>query len=190
MSEVIRYKPKLDERSIFVDDGVVQPPHTHMDDAERAGLATMIQNYGCAVIGGCAGFRKDRMIVSHTIGMTDRGLPEFAISGVPQTWAAALLNQFVARIPQGDTIPPEEDAILAEDFSNGYPVMARPLPTKEANQTIAFKARLYYGRDVPIWQVILSDKESRWPWEDGLADTFVMGQCPLVDWRLVGPPKE
>lgn len=173
-----------------MEDGGLVNPMPPLDVDRRAWIKEVIGTHGFAVVGGCAGFREDRLIVSYTVGMTERGLPELAISGIPQTWAHQVLSEFIAHIPEGEVIPPDEDAILVEGLSSGYPAMARPLPKAEANSSIAPWARDYYGREVDVWQVVIPDKERRWPWDPRVTASFRMTQNALLDWIEMGPPNE
>jgi hypothetical protein len=171
-------------------DGLYANPTPPLDDERRRWIRAVIVSHGFAVIGGCAGFRPDRLIVSHTVGMTQRGLPELVISGIPQDWAHAVLTEFIAHIPEGEVIPPDEDAILVERLSSGYPGMARPLPKHEANVSLTPWARDYYGREVDVWQMVIPDRERRWPWDPRCKASFRMTQTALVDWIEMGPPNE
>jgi hypothetical protein len=161
-----------------------------MDRLERLQAKAMIQEFGLMVYGGCAGQRADRLIVSYSVGLTDRGLPEIVVSGASQRTAHILLNMVSSILPA--TIDASTNAILIPAFSNEYTACLRRLPSEDASRYMLTKALDYYGRPVDVMQLVLADKNNRMPWEEGVDPHHVLGQSPMLDWSQPAhvPPED
>lgn len=147
----------------------------------REMIAEHIKEIGHSVIGGCAGQRADRMMISHTLGLTERGYPEIFMGSFPQALAATFMNFLSTKLPP--KIGSDDDWIAIDNVMGGpYQGMLRRVPLREANEYIVFTAAQYYGRDVDVMQFVLEDKNHLYPWQPGCAEAMVTSQSPLVRW--------
>jgi hypothetical protein len=87
-----------------------------------------------------------------------------------------------------DDLPPDEEAVCIDDMIDGHPIIIRRLPMAEANAHLIHKTRLYFCRDVDVWQVLLPDRAGKFAWDASYDPAALASQNVLVDWRVVGPP--
>lgn len=125
------------------------------DDTRR-----LIDAHGWAVIGVFPTRPEDGVPFSYTVGLTDRGLPELAIYGLPPHTAGGVLNA-VARhaLDHGELRCGEPTLGL---LARGLPVVAIAMDDTEDLTTV----RALYGVVLAAQQIVWPDCDGRMPWQD------------------------
>jgi len=105
----------------------------------------------------------DRMPYAYTIGMHQRGLPEFLTTGLPPKRALWLLNTFAKRALAGRPPIPGTQVRLPA----GTRVELVRIDHPEAHMDMAIGIA---GPDISAMQLVWADDRSRWPWSADFAD--------------------
>lgn len=121
----------------------------------------------------------DAPAFAYTVGMTDRGQPELVMSGFPLDLMGNLIFAASKRTE------PFLDGDQLDDIAS-CPLICRVFPAwAEACQPLIF-ARRYYGRLVPVCQIVCPDPDGRFPWDRGCEPTYASIQSHFGD-LTVGP---
>jgi hypothetical protein len=131
----------------------------------RARLDQAIAQRGWAVIGTVHEGPPPRLM-AYTVGATETlCCPELLVFGLPLEHATVILNAIQAKVKDAGLQQLADGTVL-------YDVATMPLAIKSvqlhaaAEYTLAVIAR--YGDEVPVYvqQVVLSDEDGRFPWND------------------------
>lgn len=120
----------------------------------------LIDTHGWAVIGVFPTSPEDGAPFSYTAGLTDRGLPELAIYGLPPHTAGGVLNAAARHaIDHGPLSCGEPiNGLLA----NGLSVVALAMDDTDDLSTV----RGLYGVVLAAQQIVWPDARNRMPWQD------------------------
>jgi hypothetical protein len=104
---------------------------------------------------------------------------EVIIVGLPLDIAHQIINDLGAAVRRGERYVA---GATSEEFLEGYSVTFRAVPQYQYDAYLGW-ARRYYGDEVlfPVLQMIYPDRESRWPWQEGVAAGFRENQPVLAD---------
>lgn len=131
-------------------------------------LRSTIRDHGWAV--QCV--EDDRMPYAYTIGMYERGLPEFLATGLAPKRALWLLNTFAKRALAGRPPTPGHQVWLPA----GTRVELVDVDHPEAHLNTAVGIA---GSDISAMQLVWADARGRWPWspdfDDGRQRQAVLG---------------
>lgn len=99
---------------------------------------------------------------AYTVGLTELGLPELVVTGLPHYRAGPLINGMAAHWAHADGAPAHGTHV---DSRSGGCLEVVDLPHPDAH---LFTATSLYGRDgVTAQQLVWADARGRWPWERG-----------------------
>ena len=132
------------------------PGSTRADYLEH--LRKLVACHGWAV----QGVARDRIRPpwAYTVGLTEAGRPELAVTGLPLRRAAQLLNEVAAHVVHAAPPRPGEQIRLA-----GGPLIEIVRITEPAVHLV-INSELY-GSGVTALQLVHADDRGRWPWEVG-----------------------
>ena len=135
-----------------------RPGTTFADYAEQWLLPT-IDRHGWAV----TAVDGDRVHApfAYTIGLTEQGLPELVITGLPQAGAHAVLQSVAQHCLEEERLVPGTQPTV-DGVEIGLEVVAVPHP--EAH---LFDAVSLYGTETRALQLVWQDARGRWPWDVG-----------------------
>lgn len=158
--------------------GAIMAPHKSSHEISSADRATAIgrarakiAKYGWTVIGVQRPMRAEQTPLSYTCGLTEKGLPELAIYGLPVPAAATILNDVAHRVVSMGS-PWRTGAVLGR-VASGWPLVAvEMVETGELSL-----ARDLYGREPWGVQVCWPDPAGVMLWEDG--SSLTAAQQPL-----------
>jgi hypothetical protein len=105
----------------------------------------------------------DRTPYAYTIGLHDRGLPEFLVTGLPPKRALWLLETFVKRALVGRRPAPGERLPLPA--GTRLEIVKVEHPDAHMDMAVALE-----GRDIQAVQLVWADDRGRWPWAKGFDD--------------------
>lgn len=147
-------------------------------------VRTDIMRYGWHDIGVFPTVDEPGVPFNYTIGLTERGLPELIIFGLPGTAAHQLLRCAIADIERDGEI---SDGALTDQVLRDYLCVYRELPRALASVEHMCWADAYYAdrQDVRMFQVVWPDRNGRFPWEAGCETAAC--QCEIIDWRQRPP---
>lgn len=102
----------------------------------------------------------------YTVGLTARGHPEFTLSGPEPRVGQPILNDLAGRVAnEGRTY---QDGDVVTDLVVGYNVaLMRVARFKEF--PLSMVEAIYPDRAVHALQLVLPDREGRYPWDSGYA---------------------
>lgn len=149
-------------------------------EAAQAQADAMIASHGFMYQAVFAG--DDQPGFVYTIGLAQRGLPEFIFVGSSQGQAANYIAGAVHAAMSGTVIEP--GPVAPESEINPYAVPAWILRADDKLVTHAFGVgtqlrRIGSDRTATLMQVVMPDMSGRFPWEDGY---------DWVDQRVDAPP--
>lgn len=148
-------------------------------DAFLADIEARIQVHGFVVIATATETAKGDLSMAYTIGLSDEGLPELILFGIPQRSAHVLLNEAANMLRQGK-LP--VDVPLTELAS--MPTYMREV-TPEAAAPYIIQANERAGRTLPALQLVWPDPAGRFPWDPDMDAKFADIQPRLY----VGAPR-
>lgn len=105
----------------------------------------------------------------HTIGLEDRGHPEFVVTGLPAAVATRVLNTLCAELVDGSSPWPTAGDTITELLSNGYEVRVLAVDDDTASDDDRFAAA--YARrgtrdDFRAVQLVWQLADRSWPDRD------------------------
>ena len=133
----------------------------------------LIDTHGWAVIGVFPTCAEDGPPFSYTVGLTDRGLPELAIYGLPPQTAGGVLNVAARHAVDNGELPCGQP--ITGLLAGGLPVVAVAIEDTYDLTTV----RGLYGVVLAAQQIVWPDSQGRMPWEDwnlGTAQPLLGGQ--------------
>lgn len=115
-----------------------------------------IDEFGLVVLGVAAGLEKSTFC--YTIGLTEKFGHELIVNGLPMQVAGHIFNA----IAKKDVFPDFD--VPTDEFTN-VPVMFKrcTLDLQDLHNEYICQADRYYGRDVEVVQMVLSDRNGRLP---------------------------
>ncbi len=128
----------------------------------RAGLRATIAEHGWAVIY----VPDDHPAIHYTVGLTEHDLPELILFGCDETLGGNLVNDLAVLLVDGRTFA---DGDPIQELTEGAVKLELHTTTKEAPAGLA---RLLYGQDVHLRQLVLPDVAGRMPWQPESHDAF------------------
>lgn len=133
--------------------GSSRPP---VEDLHRA-----VEEHGWLVVSGPLGEALPQ--VTSTVGLTARGLPELAVTGLDGRTGGALLHELAARLADGQVV--DDGAPVPDLLSAG----ADPCLDEPVRPSVKLPAADLYGPAVVVRQLVWADAEGRLPGEPGFA---------------------
>lgn len=98
---------------------------------------------------------------AYTIGLTENGLSELVVTGLPQGRAHAVLNSVADHcLSNGPMVPGELSAVFGVDPR--LELVSVPHPDAHLFDAVAL-----YGPEVRALQLVWQDARGRWPWDVG-----------------------
>ncbi len=119
---------------------------------------------------------------NYTIGLTERGQPELVVFGLPPAIGHAVLANAITRL---DDI---RDGAMLDGIATAYPAAFREIPSEEANDRFLVQANHFYGRTVPVIQLVWPDRAGLFPWQRGCDARMASMQSQVVDFRAEAGP--
>lgn len=127
-------------------------PTTSFGDYLEQVVLPLVHRHGWAVQGV-----RGRTPLAHTVGLTECGLPELVVTGLPESAGAALLNAAVARALRDEVRPGQVLRLPAA------PVLA-VIEVEQAAERLPVATALYLDA-VRALQLVWPDGCGRYPWE-------------------------
>lgn len=148
-------------------------PNSTRDDY-LSDMRDIITHYGWAI----QGVERDRIRPpwAYTVGLTARGKPELAVTGLPVGRAAALLNDVAAHVAHAPVPAPGLRVQLIDGPLIEFVKVSEP----SAHLKIAVEI---YGPGVRALQVVHADDRGHWPWDRGYRG--VRGGQPVLGERSI-----
>ena len=106
----------------------------------------------------------DRMPFAYTIGLHDRGLPEFLVTGLAPRTALWLLNTFAKRVLRDGRMPPVGEQVWLPARTR---VELVTVDHPDAHMGLAVGIE---GPAISAIQLVWADGRGRWPWAPGFND--------------------
>jgi hypothetical protein len=138
----------------------------------EAGMDDMIAKHGWAVQGVFGSPTSPSF--SYSVGLAAKGLPEVIVFGLPPQVAAQFLNELGRRFTT-EGVPPLDVDLL--DVAQGYPARLVPVPRVAADQYL-FAAKHRYPAYTAV-QLVWTDENSRYPWDNGF-DPALVSRQPIL----------
>jgi hypothetical protein len=132
-------------------------------------LHSAVAEHGWLVVSGPLGDALPQ--VTSTVGLTARGLPELAVSGLDADTGGALLHELAGRLADGEVV---EDGAPVHDLLDG----ADPCLDEPVRPAVALPAGDLYGDAVVVRQLVWPDAEGRLPGEPGFAHPALQPLLP------------
>jgi hypothetical protein len=132
------------------------PGATQQDQLEY--MHGLMMRHGWAV----QGIERDgaRPPWAYTLGLTECGLPELVITGLPLGRCATLLNGVAEHCLHADPpVPGERIALVGGPLVE---VVELPHPDAHLHTAVAF-----FGTDLRALQLVWADDRGGWPWQPG-----------------------
>ncbi len=97
-----------------------------------------------------------------TVGLTERGLPEMIVYGLPEDAGMGILNDLANRLIAGESFPDGEpiDGLVHGDYR------LQLWDTTWLQDPLGAAFRLYGEENVKVRQLVIPDRQHRLPWED------------------------
>jgi len=150
------------------------PESSHQDYLDH--MQGLIDRFGWAVVG----VEDDQVHPpwAYTLGLTLRGRPELAVTGLPLPRATWLLNT-VASYMLDTAIPRPGDEVLVE----GCPLIEVVRVTEPTAHLVT--AVELYGPEIRALQLVYADDPGHWPWDAGFRGHH--GGQPVLGVRAAPP---
>lgn len=136
-------------------------------------LEELIARHGVAVI--TVGPARDAPSFSYTVGLSDDGLPELLVLGLPAEVAQPVLNTLAARLRREGALRLNEP--LTDVFA-GTTAVLHEVPLARSAPYVRVAAHRRAGV-LRVLQLIWPDAAGRFPWQAGCEPSFLAAQ-PLL----------
>lgn len=136
-------------------------------------LESHIAAVGHGVIGTGIEIDGRRVSTSYTVGLSDNGLPELVVFGIPAEIAKQILNRAADRLRAGKlqrNVPLDQIATL--------PLVFKDVPASLASDYVHVANRRA-GREVPAIQMVWPDSAGKFPWDESF-DAAMKGIQPTL----------
>jgi hypothetical protein len=142
-------------------------------DAVRKNIADIIAQQGWAVITIQADVNAPAH--SYTIGLTDKGLPEVIIFGLPAEDATSLLGNIAHQLVDG--LSYSENTPLTKVFA-GANAYLKPVAGPAARENLRLASE-FYPEGIAGLQLVWPDETGLFPWQEGFNELLRAAQ-PLL----------
>lgn len=102
---------------------------------------------------------------SYTVGLTDAGLPELIIIGLPERASGLILNQLARRSLEAELVVGQRYELPNADHTLEY--LIGPVSPTNVRQRLKIAAVLYDRHRISALQVIWPSKEGLFPGDEG-----------------------
>lgn len=139
----------------------------------RKDVADMVAHHGWAVLSIHADV--DTPPYSYTVGLTEKGLPEIILFGVPPDAAQPVLEILAKELVDGKSYG--ENTPLTRVFA-GVNAYLKPVPEIAAREKMWLASEFYPKRMAGL-QLVWPDEAGVFPWQDGFNENLRLAQ-PLL----------
>lgn len=154
----------------------------------RAEMQVKIDKYGVAIVGVEGDPQEVSPPIAMSIGMTEKGLPEFIMQGMNPKMMAGALNFICNQIIAGDQ--KAEERLITDMFN--LPLQVVEVTSEYVTEVAGSVFNYYDGSEhkPKFMQVILCDKSGKFPWDEGYDHAemdiyqYVMGKPAAVTKKL------
>jgi hypothetical protein len=112
---------------------------------------------------------------TYSVGLTERGMPEIVILGLPPKMAMGLINDTVHMWTEEGV---SAFNVPVQGILKGMPVMYLEVEPEKESWYFSATRRFYGDRVKPV-QMIWPDEDGRFPWQEGFNPKFLPHQ-PLL----------
>ena len=122
-------------------------------------ITNQIKEYGCSIIST----ETDGTRMAYTVGLSDSGLPEIVVFGLPAATAHGILND-AAKLLKEDKLP--LDAPISQLAK--LPLVCKQVPAERGVESINVAivwADVWAGRPVNLIQLVWPDEKGHFPWQ-------------------------
>jgi len=161
--------------------GVAKETVTLATDADEvvAFFDKLVAEFGCYCAAAEIQVRGGQTLATHTVGLAERGWPEFAIIGLDPEVCAKLLTELAKR----DTAPKLGE--LIEGLAN-MPLRVEAV-SEDAIAEFFGQATSYRlahgGLEIEAFQLCFPDQDNRWPEDEGHDKRVAKVQVSLKDYH-------
>lgn len=129
---------------------------------------------------------------TYTVGRSMQGMPELIVTGIEVNSAHAVIASL---LDLWDVVAPQPGVVFEPHGPDGGKVVFAPVPDEAFDEHLTF-ARWHQGsepHDFTALQVLWTDDEDRWPWDEGhlsQCDPDMKTAMPIFagyDWRPSNP---
>lgn len=114
---------------------------------------------------------------NYSIGMTEKGLPELLVIGLPPEIGHAIIREAIDHMK--DHAP--ADGEIDNEIAN-LPSVYREVPADQAAKHYTCWVENYYRRPGRVMQIVWPDKAGKFPWEKECDPRMARIQCGVIDW--------
>lgn len=144
-------------------------------DSYLVRIQALIEEHGWAVQGVLPTADDPDPGFGYTVGLTLKGLPEIIIFGLSAELMHSTLNQVAFHMV--DHGPHHAGQVIDYLFGGGYdPIAVQVDPEHFDEEYLTVAGRMYGDLNLSALQLVIPDKEHRFPWDDG----FSMSALPLL----------
>jgi hypothetical protein len=120
---------------------------------------------------------------TYTVGLVEKGMPEFIIIGLPADVAHTLIATAIKRFEKHGNKDPNgfPDMLVDTELAN-MPAIYRVLDPEKACADHATMARVWAGHAVPVTQIVWPDPAGKFPWEEGCDPAMAKAQSAIGGW--------
>lgn len=141
-----------------------------------------VAEYGLHVVEVSA--EADSPAFAYTVGLYRTfGRPEVIMFGLGLDTMHRLLNDLADAIREGHALDAGD---VSDRLLDGYDVTFRTVPKRQYAAYLGWANWFNDGHEYPTLQMIYPDRERRWPWTDGVAESFRRNQ-PVLEREPIPP---
>ncbi len=126
-------------------------------------VATQMERQGFAVVASPGVMTGAGPTIAHTIGMTDKGLPEIILEGIVGPEAIDLLGSVASFLVDEGTAANQIDKLTLTVPDMGTEVYLLLMQPKAGARKAPLACK--DGREPDFVQMCIRDRNGRWPWE-------------------------
>lgn len=122
---------------------------------------------------------------AYTVGLwRSYAHPEIILFGLRSESMHALLNHAAALIRYGQRFGP---GVVTDAIIEGYPCTFKSVPESQQKPHLGWARWFNDHKKLDAVQLIYPDRNGRWPWDEGVSDSFrqlqpVLETAPVPDW--------
>ena len=126
----------------------------------------------------------DSPAFAYTVGLCRTfGRPEVIMFGLGLHTMRRLLNDLADSLREGHAFDAGD---VSDRLLDGYDVTFRTVPKRQYAAYLGWANWFNDGHEYPTLQMIYPDRERRWPWTDGVAESFRRNQ-PVLEREPIPP---
>ncbi len=131
------------------------------EDEEDARIYKNIEKHGCHIIH--VPEEEDYPSFTYSIGIEkSTGKPELIITGLDKDTAHFLINEYNARLKEGEVFEPDN---FYEEFLEDVKITFKTVDPKHYKDLMGYASWLYQRDDFKALHFIWPSAEGTWPWE-------------------------